>query len=102
MLAVLLGLIALHGLERRAGQALHPPALAAIPAAAADGVRTDPADARALAGLLPYVRDYVPPGRAVLVAPPRYDRVRVGDPLLNVLLDRPNPDALRRRSSPAW
>jgi hypothetical protein len=90
-LAVLLGLIALHGLERRAGQALHPPALAEIRAAAADGVRTDPADARALAGLLPYVRDYVPPGRPVLVAPPRYDRVRVGDPLLNVLLDRPNP-----------
>ena len=31
-----------------AGQALHPPALAAIPAAAADGVRTAPADAAAL------------------------------------------------------
>ena len=27
----------------------------------------------------------------MLVAPPRYDRVRVGDPMLNVLLDRPNP-----------
>ena len=26
-----------------------------------------------------------------MVAPPRYDRVRVGDPLLNVLLERPNP-----------
>ncbi|MEP6954596.1 MAG: hypothetical protein ABI950_11110, partial [Solirubrobacteraceae bacterium] len=90
-LAAVLALIALHGLERRAGQALHPPALAAIPAAAADGVRTDPADARALAGLLPYVRDYVAPGRRVLVAPPRFDRVRVGDPLLNVLLERRNP-----------
>jgi hypothetical protein len=90
-LGAVLALVAVHGLERRAGQALHPPALAAIPAAAADGVRTGPADARALAGLLPYVRDYVPPGRRVLVAPPRYDRVRVGDPLLNVLLDRPNP-----------
>ena len=90
-LAALLALIAVHGLERRAGQALHPPALAPIRSAAADGVRTDPADARALAGLLPYVRDYVAPGRRVLVAPPRYDRVRVGDPLLNVLLDRRNP-----------
>ncbi len=90
-LAALLALIAVHGLERRAGQALHPPALAAIRSAAADGVRTDPADARSLAGLLPYVRDYVAPGRRVLVAPPRYDRVRVGDPLLNVLLDRRNP-----------
>ena len=54
-------------------------------------MRTDPADARALAGLLPYVQEYVAPGRRVLVAPPRYDRVRVGDPLLNVLLDRRNP-----------
>ena len=32
VLAVALALVALHGLERRAGQALHPPALAAIPA----------------------------------------------------------------------
>ena len=47
-LAVALALIALHGLERRAGQALHPPVLAAIPAQAADGVRTAPADAAAL------------------------------------------------------
>ena len=30
-------------------------------------------------------------GRPVLVAPPRFDRVRVGDPLLGVLLRRPNP-----------
>ena len=80
-----------HGLERRAGQALHPPALAAIPAQAADGVRTAPADAAALRGLIPYVRARAPGGAPVLVAPPRYDRVRVGDPMLNVLLDRPNP-----------
>ena len=90
-LAVVLALIALHGLERRAGQALHPPALAAIPAAAADGVRTAPADAAALRGLIPYVQARTRGGAPVLVAPPRYDRVRVGDPMLNVLLDRPNP-----------
>jgi hypothetical protein len=90
-LAVALALVAVHGLERRAGQALHPPALAAIPAAAADGVRTAPADAAALRALIPYVRARAPGGAPVLVAPPRYDRVRVGDPMLNVLLDRPNP-----------
>ncbi len=90
-LGVALALVAVHGLERRAGQALHPPALAAIPAAAADGVRTDPADAAALRALIPYVRARAPGGAPVLVAPPRYDRVRVGDPMLNVLLDRPNP-----------
>ena len=91
LLAVALALLAVHGLERRAGQARHPPALAAIPAGAADGVRTDPADARALARLIPYVQARAAPGAPVLVAPPRFDRVRVGDPLLNVLLDRPNP-----------
>jgi hypothetical protein len=90
-LGVALALIAMHGLERRVGQALHPPALAPIPAAAADGVKTDPADAAALHRLIPFVRARAPRGAAVLVAPPRYDRVRVGDPMLNVLLDRPNP-----------
>jgi hypothetical protein len=86
-----LGLIAVHGLERRAGQLLHPPALAAVPAPAADGVRTSPADARALAALLGRLRALAPPGTPIFVAPPRFDRVRVGDPLLYVLADRPNP-----------
>ena len=90
-LGVALALVAIHGLERRAGQALHPPALAGIPAPAADGVRTAPADAAALRALIPYVRARAPGGAPVLVAPPRYDRVRVGDPMLGVLLDRPNP-----------
>jgi hypothetical protein len=90
-LATVLVLVAIHGLERRAGQALHPPVLAAIPAAAADGVRTSPADATALRALIAYVRARAPGGAPVLVAPPRYDRVRIGDPMLNVLLDRPNP-----------
>ena len=43
---------------RAAGRArrCHPPALAAIPAAAADGVRTAPSDAAALRALIPYVQ----------------------------------------------
>jgi hypothetical protein len=90
-LGVALALVAVHGLERRAGQALHPPALAALPAPAADGVRTAPGDAAALRALIPYVQARAPAGAPVLVAPPRYDRVRVGDPMLNVLLDRPDP-----------
>ena len=91
VLGVALALVALHGLERRVGQALHPPALAAVPAHAGDGVRTTPTDAAALRALIPYVHARTPHGAPVLVAPPRYDRVRVGDPMLNVLLDRPNP-----------
>jgi hypothetical protein len=91
VLGVALALVALHGLERRAGQALHPPALASVPAHAGDGVRTTAADAAALRALIPYVQARTPHGAPVLVAPPHYDRVRVGDPMLNVLLDRPNP-----------
>jgi hypothetical protein len=90
-LAVALGLIALHGLERRAGQLVHPPALAPVPAAVADGVRSSPADATALRRLIAAVRRRTPHGEPVLVAPPRFDRVRFGDPMLYVLLDRPDP-----------
>jgi hypothetical protein len=86
-LIAVLALIALHGLERRAGQLLHPPPLTAI----ADGVETSPADARALHALLPRIHALAPPGTPIFVAPPRFDRVRVGDPLLYVLADRPNP-----------
>jgi hypothetical protein len=90
-LGVALAVVALHGLERRAGQLLHPPRLAAVPGTVAGGVRTSPADARALRRVMRTVRRRARPGRAVLVAPPRFDRVRVGDPLLNVLLRRPSP-----------
>ena len=46
-----LGLIVLHGLDRRAGQLLHPPSLAAVPGPAGDGVKTETADAGALVSL---------------------------------------------------
>jgi hypothetical protein len=90
-LAIALAVIAVHGLDRRAGELRHPPRLAAIPGTVADGVRTSPADAGALRRVLRTVRRRARPGRPVLVAPARFERVRVGDPLLNVLLRRPNP-----------
>jgi hypothetical protein len=85
------GVIAAWGVERRAGQLLHPPAQAAVPGPAADGVRTDPADARALAALRAAVDRAAPPGGPVFVADPRHDRVTAGDPLLYTILDRRNP-----------
>lgn len=91
VLVLALAVIAVHGVERRVGQLLHPPALAAVPGGVGDGVRTDPADAAALAALIPRVRALAPGGESVLVVPPRLDRVTVGDPLLYVLLRRPNP-----------
>jgi hypothetical protein len=90
-LTVCLALIAIAGLERRAGQALHPPAAAAVPGPAGSGVHTTPADARSLRRLIASVRRLTRPGQPIFVANPRFDLVRVGDPLLYVILGRSNP-----------
>jgi hypothetical protein len=90
-LLVALALIAVHGVERRAGQALHPPSLAAVPGSAGDGVETDPADARSLARLESEINRLTRPGEPVFVANPRFDLVAAGDPLLYVILGHPNP-----------
>ncbi len=86
-----LTLITLHGLDRQAGQILHPPAMAAVPGAAGDGVQTDVADARSLAALERAIVRLTRPGEPIFVADPRHDVVHVGDPLLYVILDHPNP-----------
>ena len=83
--------MALHFLDEKRIQALSPPPLSRLDVDVADGVKAETADAAAIAGLVRYVRARVPPGRPVFVANPRYDRVKVGDPLLYVLLNRPNP-----------
>jgi hypothetical protein len=90
-LLVALALIGLHGLERRVGQLRHPIALAAVPSPVADGVRTTPADAAALRRVLQRIHAATAPGEPIFVAPPRFDAVTVGDPLLYVLAQRPNP-----------
>jgi hypothetical protein len=89
-LAIPLALIVLHGLDRKAVELVHPPDLTPLPAPVADGVDVAPDEARALARLLPYVSERVPPGEPVFVANPRHDLVNVGNPLLYVLLDRAN------------
>jgi hypothetical protein len=58
---------------------------------ALDGVRTTPTDAHALDDLAAAVDRRSKPGELLLSAPPRYDRVRVGDTLLYIVLDRTNP-----------
>jgi hypothetical protein len=90
-LLAMLALIAVHGLERRAGQLLHPPALAAVPGPAGDGVQTDPTDARSLARLEHEIAALTRPGEPIFVANPRFDLVHAGDPLLYVILGHPNP-----------
>jgi len=86
--AALLVLIALHGIERQAGRLLHPGHLVALSGPVADGVRADAPFAR---GTRFVARTIAAVPGPVLVAPPRYDRVRFGAPLVNVLLGRRNP-----------
>jgi hypothetical protein len=86
--AMILGVVAVHGIERQAGRLVHPGDLARLPGPAADGVRADPGFARGVRALASRI-DAVP--GPVLVAPPRFDRVRFGAPLVNVLLQRRSP-----------
>jgi len=86
-----LGLLIAHGLDRKAGQALHPPAHAKVPGRAGQGIQTSPEDAAGLAGLLKAVHELTTPGEPIFVANPRHDLIRVGNPLLYTLLGRPNP-----------
>ena len=79
-------LVALHGVERKAGQLLHLPDLAKVPGRAGDGLRTGAAEARDLRRVLAATR-----GRTIFVAPPRFEQVTVGNPLLYVLAGRENP-----------
>jgi hypothetical protein len=90
-LLIALGLIALHGLDRKAGQLLHPPALADVPGPVGDGVKTDPADARSLRALEVTIARLTKPGEPIFVASPRHDIVKAGNPLLYVILQHPNP-----------
>jgi hypothetical protein len=85
-----LGLITAHGLDRKAGQALHPPCVARVPGPAGQGVNTSMHDAGELAQVLDEVHRLTAPGEAIFVANSRHDLIRVGNPLLYTLLDRPN------------
>lgn len=80
----IVALVAIHGLERKAGQLRHAPDLAKVPRG--DGVRADAAEARDLRRVLDAIGD-----DTIFVAPPRFAQVTVGDPLLYVLAGKGNP-----------
>jgi hypothetical protein len=90
-LAGVLALIAIHGLDRKRIQVLDPPSLAGIETDTADGIRAPAEEARALTALTRYVQQHVPPESPVFVANPRHDLVKVGNPLVYIMVDRPNP-----------
>jgi hypothetical protein len=91
VLATGLALIALHGLDRQLGKLDDASTMVGVDLPALDGVRTTPTDAHALDDLAAAVDRRSKPGDPLLSAPPRYDRVRVGDTLLYIVLDRTNP-----------
>ena len=91
VLALPLVLLALNGLDRLRIDLFTGPPKQRVDLPVADGVRAPTREARDLVALRREVDRLVPPGQAVFVANPRHDRVRVGDPLLYVLLERPNP-----------
>ena len=90
-LAIPLVLVALYGLDQNRIEILTPPPLEPLDVDVADGVKARPGEARALEELVPYVRQRVPGGAPIFVANPRHDLVRAGNPLVYVLVDRPNP-----------
>jgi hypothetical protein len=88
---VCVGLVVLHGLDRKGVQVVNPPPLSELQLAPADGVKADPGEARALERAAAWVRERVPSGEPIFVANPRHDLVKVGNPLLYVLFGRSNP-----------
>jgi hypothetical protein len=88
--ALVLGLLLLHGVANRGSALFQPPELATIDVGPADGVRTRPPEARAIERVDRLVRERVPPGEPIYVAPARSDRVRFNDSLMYVLVDREN------------
>jgi len=90
-LAAGLVVIVVHGFDRQLGHLRDGAELTAINLPSAGGTRTTSSDARALVALAAAVDRRSRPGDPLLSAPPRYDRVRVGDTLLYTLLDRRDP-----------
>lgn len=89
-LAALLAVVLVAGSANRLSALLLPPDLEPVRLDAAPGVQVPPAEARALPRVVALVRRLVPPGQPIYVAPRRSDLVRQTNPLLQVLVDRPN------------
>jgi hypothetical protein len=90
VLVAIVAAIALYGLDRKRMQIFDSPPLATIKVDVADGVEAPTSEARSLGELVRYVRARVPPSEPVFVADPRHDIVKVGNPLVYVLLQRKN------------
>lgn len=89
--AVTLGLLLLHGAANRVSALVLPRERAPLELEVADGVRAEPAEARALARIVALVRERAAPQEPIYVVTRRSDLVRFSNPLIYVLADRDNP-----------
>ncbi len=91
--ALIMAALLVHGVANRLSALVRPPAEATINLPVADGVKAPPREARAIERMVALVDAHVPAGRPIYVLPRRSDLVRIGDPLIYVLTQRPNPTA---------
>ena len=90
-LLAVLALLAAHGAANRLSALVQPPELAAVDVPVADGVRAPPAEARALERMVAAVQRRVPAGEPIYTVTLRSDLVRINNPMIYVLAERPNP-----------
>jgi FtsH-binding integral membrane protein len=89
-MALVFALLTLYGVANRLSAVFRPLPAEPLHLAVAHGVRARPTDARALPAVVRTVQRLVPPGQPIYAATRRSDIVRYNDPLLYVLVDRPN------------
>jgi hypothetical protein len=89
-MACVLGLVLLAGAANRLSALLLPPAAEPVRLPGVPGIRVEPAEARALPGMVSAVQRLVPPGEPIYVAPRRSDLVTLTNPLVHFLVRRPN------------
>lgn len=89
-LVAVLALVAVDVVANRVSALVLPPAMEAVDAPAADGVRAPPGEARALSRIVAEIQARVPPDEPIYVAPRRSDLIALNNPLLYVLADRDN------------
>ena len=91
VLAGVLVLLVAYGGANRLSALLRPPELAPVDIAVADGVRAAPAEARDLARMVAAVQRRVPAGEPIYSVTRRSDLVRINNPMVWVVTERPNP-----------
>jgi hypothetical protein len=90
VLPAVLALLLAHGVGNRLSALLDPPRSAKLDLPVADGVRVPPAEAAALEATVAEVQRRVPPGQPIYAVTLRSDLVRINNPMIYVLAERPN------------